>query len=208
MKKICFVNGSPRLKKATSLIFLQDLAAYFENDKYQKCFISISLKRNNPYSIKILNEMANSQAIIFSFPLYAYTLPAAFTKLIEDYYNYINIEITGKKRTKIYAIVNSGFPLPFVNNEALRVMKLFCKRAGLYWRFGVSIGGGMVVAMMRNIPIINFKLRKAYKLMYQDIKQDECSQIDDIKIKPVIPKSLMLYMKDSNWSKKFMAKQN
>ena len=152
--------------------------------------------------------MAGSDAIVFSFPLYAYTLPAAFTRLIEDYYGHVGSRhVAGGSPPGVYALVNSGFPAPGVNFEALRVVKNFCVRTGLLWRFGAAIGGGLVVAMTRNVPLVNRKLRKLYGLIREDILGDGTMPLEDISIKPIIPKRMMIYMKESKWAKRYMRKK-
>lgn len=74
-----------------------------------------------------LQAIAGSDAVVFSFPLYAYTVSAAMTKLMEDYDAFPG---AGDKKQKLYAIVNCAFPVPAVNTEALAVMKCFAARCG------------------------------------------------------------------------------
>lgn len=207
MKKISFVNGSPSGKRATSLILLKDIASKINGSKFEKTFLSLHLKRNGNNSTETLENLANSDAIIFAFPLYAYTMPSALTKLMIDFHEYIKEKGLEQERINIYAYVNSGYSQPFVNEEALRVMRNYCKRTGLQWRFGVQIGGGLLVAMMRNVPLVNLKLRKTYKMIQNDILSPGEKEIKDVQIKPIIPKFMTDYLKDSPWSKKFMEKR-
>jgi hypothetical protein len=207
MKNVCLVNGSPSGRTATSLVFLKDLDNFLDDTVFQKEYVSCNLKAGDKSHAPVIDAMAGSDALIFSFPLYAYTLPAPFTKLLEDYYRQVRDRQIKGGPARVYAIVNSGYPVPGVNAEALRVMRNFCKRAGLAWRFGVAIGGGLVVAMTRNVPLINRKLRNVYVLIKADILGNGTAALDDISIKPVIPKRMMIYMKDSKWAKRYMGKR-
>jgi len=207
MIKVCLVNGSPSGKTATSLVFLKDLDRFLDDTVFQKEYVSLNLKAGEANPASVIDIIGGSDALVFSFPLYAYTLPAAFTRLLEDYYKQNGDRRAGDGATRVYAIVNSGYPVPGVNFEALQVMRNFCRRAGLTWRFGVAIGGGLVVAMTRNIPLVKRKLRKAYGLIKADILEQGKKDLDDISIKPVIPRRMLIYMKDSRWAKRYMERR-
>lgn len=238
MKDVLLINGSPRGKLATSFVFLKDLEKYLDAEGFQTTTHSIGIRPDKPTPAYILTALSKADAVVFSFPLYAYTTPAAFTKFLEDYCVFqrehaeSGVQTTGahkssgkdsskhnsgaapagperpaEKTPKIYAFVNCGYAAPDTNREALRVMRHFCRRTGMEWRFGVSAGGGLIVAMTRNIPIVNAKLRRAYKKITADIGgKGEPKGGADIYIKPVIPKAVMIRMKDSKWAKRYMAK--
>lgn len=227
MKDVLLVNGSPRGEKATSLVILKNFAEFLDPEEFQTTTYSIGIKNDRGTPEYILTALSKTDAVVFSFPLYAYTTPAAFTKFLEDYYFFrrqqagsgaygsglqrgkqkdggAQPDLPADKRPKIYAFVNCGYAEPGVNREALQVMRHFCSRTEMKWRFGVAIGGGLIVAMTRNVPIVNAKLRRAYKQIAADI--DGKKNPVDFFIKPVIPKSIMIRMKDSKWAKKYMAK--
>jgi len=212
MKNVCLVNGSPSGNTATSLVFLKELDRYLDDTVFRKEYLSLNLKAGEPNPVAVIDAMAGSDALVFSFPLYAYTLSAAFTRLLEDYYKQTGNRPAGDRRAgdgapRVYALVNSGYPVPGVSAEALRVMKNFCRQAGLHWRFGAAIGGGLVVAMMRNVPLVNRKLRKVLGQIKKDILGNDTAALDDMPIKPVIPKRMMIYMKDSRWAKRYMGRR-
>jgi multimeric flavodoxin WrbA len=238
MKDVLLVNGSPRGEKATSLIFLKNFADLLDPEEFRTTTYSIGITNDRPTPEYILTALSKTDAVVFSFPLYAYTTPAAFTKFLEDYYFFRREQAGGGygsrenaqpdrpagKAPKVYAFVNCGYAVPGVNRETLQVMRHFCSRTGMEWRFGAAIGGGLIVAMTQNIPIVNVKLRKVYKKIAADIggKGSTAAEAEnsaeegisaaaskilpDIYIKPIIPKAVMNKMKDSKWAKKFMAK--
>ncbi len=206
-KKVSLINGSPRGAKASSLLFLHDLGDLLEKNGIQSTVYTICLSNDRANSRELLEAMRTSDSLIFSFPLYAYTLPAAFTQLLEEYGEYVGHGGVTNKAPLVYAFVNSGYPVPRVNEEALRVMQLYCIRFGFNWRFGAGIGGGLIVAMTRRIPLINRKLRQTYKRIIEDIIRCDISAYEtaeNVWIRPVLPKPVMLYMKDSKLSKRMM----
>lgn len=252
MKDVLLVNGSLRGEKATSLIFLKNFAEPLDPEEFRTTTYSIGITNDRPTPEYILTALSKTDAVVFSFPLYAYTTPAAFTKFLEDYYFFRREQAGGAydigghrgkgsgvgpdsrehaqpdrpagKAPKVYAFVNCGYAVPGVNREALQVMRHFCSRTGMEWRFGVAIGGGLIVAMTRKVPIVNAKLRRAYKKIAADIggkgntaviqgipeeggiSAAVSKSLPDMYIKPIIPNAVMNKMKDSKWAKKFIAK--
>jgi hypothetical protein len=204
-KKICLINGSPRGKKAVSFILLEDFSKK-RGGSVNVSLHQVGLKTDSPASPEILEAIQDSDGILFAFPLYAYTLPGALTKLLLDYVNWYN-RTESEAAKKVYAMVNCGFPDPSTNREALRVMELFCLRTGLNWRFGVAIGGGLIVAGTRNVPIINAKLKLFYRRVINDLYNQNGRQPNNMNIKPFIPKKIMIKIKDSDWAKKYMSKK-
>lgn len=206
MKIITLVNGSPRGNKSSSFIFLKYIERFLDI-KDQKIYINVKLKKGADNPKESIETLANSDIIIFSFPLYSYTLPAPFTKLIEELYYYKKNNIGNvNSKTKVYTIVNCGYAKAEINIESLRVMKLFCNRMNYDWRFGIGIGSGMLVAMMKNIPIVNYKFRKACKTIAKDISTNTYKEYNDIFFKSIIPITVSNYMKDSSIVKYFMKK--
>ncbi len=106
---------------------------------------------------------------------------------------------------RIYAIVNSACADAAVNAEALRVMQLYCQRTEMVWRFGTAIGAGLVVVKLRKLPLANRALRRAGRLIREDLLRGGVGAHDDVSIRPAIPKALMDFMRDSPWSKRLMA---
>ena len=58
------------------------------------------------------------------FPLFTYGIPGALMRLLEDFYHYAKGN-DNNKVTKVYIVVNCGFPRPEIMGELIRVMKNF-----------------------------------------------------------------------------------
>jgi putative NADPH-quinone reductase len=95
-----------------------------------------------PYPDDALSAMRNADVIVMAFPLFVYSLPGALVRLLEDYW--ICFRNAGDRHTaaRMYAIVNCAFTEPEINEDAIRVVKSFCRKLGITWRFAVSIGCG------------------------------------------------------------------
>lgn len=196
-KKICLINGSPRGNKAASMQFLNDLDKMLEGSEYEKEIVSVKIKLNNSYPEETLSTIAGADAIIIAFPLYYYCLPGALARLLEEFYRYTRDGHPYNKNASVYAIVNCGHPDPEINMESIKVMKEFCRRTGLNWRFAISFGGGCITAVTKNIPVLNSKTMAAYEKIVRDINGRNTAGCEDIHIKPVLPRALMLKFRDN-----------
>lgn len=209
MKKLCLINGSLRGKKAASLEFLNALDRRLPEKEFNKTFVTVKASVKDNYSENILKSLASADAIIFVFPLYAYGLSGALMRLLEDYYQYIKTGKEHSKDTKVYVIVNSGFPRPErVTEEALRVMQNFCRRLSLNWRFAICIGTGPIVALTQKVPFLDLKLKKAYTEMASDIAGGDEEVRSNYLIRPIIPETIIAMIKRHFEKKMHMMEQN
>jgi len=207
-KIICFVNGSLRGKKASSLEFLNDVELRLLDIEYNKTFLTVKAKLKKSYPENMLKSIACADAIVFVFPLHNYGLPGALMRLLEDYYQYIEAGNKYNKDAKVYMVVNCGFPRPETNEEAIRVMKNFSRRLSLNWRFAICIGTGPVVVMTKKVPFFDLKLKRAYAEMVSDIKSDSREKRDNYLIKPLIPAPILIMIKNYYERKGQMIQRN
>jgi hypothetical protein len=197
MKNIGLINGSLRGRQASSLQFLQDLVRRLPNSKYQKTIITVKAGVKARYSEGMFQSLAGADAIILVFPLFNYGLPGALMRFLEDYYQYLKAAQVRNQNTRVYIIVNCGFPrAEATTGEAVRVVRNFCKRLSLHWRFAVCIGCGPVVAMTRKVPFLDLKLKRAYLDIVSDIHSGDESEKTDYIIKPVIPEPILIRIKN------------
>jgi hypothetical protein len=207
MKNVCLINGSLRGKESSSLSFLNSIKERLPDPEYCVNTVNVKARVNSTYPSQDLEALAKADAIITAFPLHAYCLPGSLMKLLEDFYRYA---VSGGKYNKeacVYAVVNCAFHDPEINREAVRVIQNFCGRLEIRFRFAVAIGGGIIVAMTKNTPVINWKLNKAFAQIVRDIQKPE-EFLKDFYIKPIIPKFVMMRVKDSKWAKNFMNKKS
>lgn len=209
MKSICFVNGSLRGNKASSLVFSKDINFRLPDTEYSKTFLTVKARLKENYPEKMLESMARSDVIVFVFPLHNYGLPVTLMRLLEDYYQYIEIGNEYSKDAKVYIIVNCAFPRPEkTTKEAVRVIRNFCRRLSLDWRFAVCIGTGPVVVLTKKIPFLYLKLKKAYAEIASDIRDDGHGERNNYYIKPIIPETIIAMIKKHYETKGHMIEHN
>lgn len=195
MKSICLVNGSLRGKEASSLAFLQDIDLRLSAAGYDTTIITVGAKVKDRYPDETLENLTGADAIIFIFPLHNYGLPGALMRLLEDCYRYIK-PVDNHKDTAVYMVVNCAFPRAGETcGEAVRVIRNFCRRLHINWRFAVCVGTGPVVVMTRKVPFLYPRLKKAYSEIVSDIRSAGRDEKDDYLIKPVIPESIIAAIK-------------
>lgn len=196
MKNICLINGSLRGKKATSLAFLNALAIRLTDNEFKKTVMTVKAGVQGNYSVDTLKQMAFADAIVFVFPLYAYGLPGALMRLLEDYFHYVKENKESKKNAKVYIIINCGYPrAEKVCEEAIRVCQSFCNKVSLDFRFAVCIGTGPIVALTQNIPFLDGKLKKAYKKIVSDITDHNRNDLGNYFIRPILSEKIIAMIK-------------
>ena len=195
VRQICLVNGSLRGKEASSLAFLSDLGRRIRPEASRVTQITVPAGRQRTTPER-LAAIAQADALVFAFPVHAYCLPGALMKLLEDYYRAVAGGLECKQNAKVYAIVNSGFPRPAVCREAVAVVRHFCRRVGLNWRFGVSIGCGPVAVMLNRVPFLNLKLKRAFSDIVSDIELDDARDVRDYAVQPIIPERILIAIKN------------
>jgi hypothetical protein len=196
VKNICLINGSLRGKEASSLAFLEDVDRKLPDREYDKTFLTVRARLKGGYPQDMLQSMAAADSIIMVFPLFSYGLPGALMRLLEDYYRYVQAGNGYKKGAGVYIIVNCGFPRPRTIAEAVRVIKNFCRRLSLNWRFAICIGSGPVVVAVKKVPFMHMKLKRAYAQIASDIKNSDRGAKSDYFIKPILPEPIILMIKN------------
>jgi hypothetical protein len=196
MVSVCLVNGSLRGKNASSLQFLKDLDRQLSQKYCKRTTLTVRAKVEESYPMDMLETIAGAEVIVFAFPLHNYGLPGALMRLLEDYYQYTRNGSRYNKGAKIYTIINCGYPrAEKTTAEAVRVIKNFCQRLSLDWRFAICIGTGPVVVMTKRIPFSYRQLKKAYAQIASDINGQGESQKRDYFVKPIIPETIISMIK-------------
>lgn len=203
MKNICLINGSLRGKEASSLVFLNYINGMLDDTEFNKDIINVRAKVKESYPENDLKTISRADAIIMVFPLFTYGIPGALMRLLEDVYQYAKGN-DYNKAAKIYIVVNCGFPRPEIMGELIRVMKNFCRRLSLNWRFAICMGGGPIAAKTVKVPLLNMKYKRAFSAIASDIKNSDTGQKDNYFIKPIIPEPVILWIK-AQYEKKMKA---
>ncbi len=195
MKTICLVNGSLRGKKASSLRLLSEMENRLPDTQYLKTIVRVKARPWGGYPPAVLGRLASADALVLVFPLYAYALPGALTRLLEEFQVFVAGAGTHDRDVRVYAIVNCGFPRPVVFDECIRVLKNFCRRLSLDWRFAVCVSAGPVVVATMGLPFVNPRLKKGLAAIATDLACEDRPLRSDYFVRPALPAPICLLVK-------------
>lgn len=145
MMKTVFIDGSPKKNFSASYYFLKLQSVFV---KGQTVFLKLRNKSNHK---KILEQIANADAVVFSMPLYVDGPPSHILTFLQD------MECFCKEHSlslKIYVISNNGFIEGNQNAPLFHVMENFCVRSDIQWCGGIGIGGGVMFNALRIVFFI------------------------------------------------------
>lgn len=169
MKNICLINGSPRGINSNSYFLIKKVEEKLES--YNRCCIHIA--QYNSQSIENFKIVHCADIVIIAFPLYVYCVPGLLMRFLEDYYTYCKKMSLQKKEAKVYVIINCAFPDPSICDEAIRVLKNFCKRTVMEWRFAVLVGAGGVLDTVKGIKVFDSILASIYLALEEIVSEIE-----------------------------------
>ena len=207
MPNICYINGSPKGNNSSSFFFISKLKEEMDETSYNKFYIHAASSIHSRTIQDDFKTVDNADILIIAFPLYIYSVPGSLMRFLEDYYTHLKT-LNTKKDIRVYAVVNCAFPDPTINNEAVRVLKNFCARLNLNWRFAVSIGAGGLVGAAKKIKFMDNLCSKVYDSLY-DINNDiETKSEAPVENRYAAPSSSMLLygrIGKTNWVRAAMS---
>ncbi|MBP1919867.1 NAD(P)H-dependent oxidoreductase [Youngiibacter multivorans] len=210
MKNIVLINGSPKVGEPSTSRHLIDIASpHFNGVQTNRIIIDVQKSMENHTTQSDFEAILNADAVIIAFPLYMFGLPGMLIKYLEDLQTFYIQKGMPEKGTKVYAIVNSGYPEPEVNLEAVRVIRSFCQHINAHFRFGVLVGGGPLLLSQGNSSATKKPLNSlndAFTAISEDIGRSDFQNIDNFIIPISFPRRLYLFMGGRAWLP--MAKKN
>ncbi|EJP6472399.1 flavodoxin [Clostridium sporogenes] len=205
MNNLCIINGSPKKEKSNSNYLIKELTSLLDNNiKTKEYYIDELMKDSN-----LLQDIISFNKIIFVSPLYADCLPSTML----NFMIYFEEFLKDKKDLNIdvYCLINCGFLEGTQNNLAINILKNYCKKVGLNWRFGVGIGGGEFMASSKNMPL-NCKMKMPVYNAFLDLKKDienndsNTNNSEVILVNAKMPKFIFKLAGNMSW--KVTAKKN
>ncbi len=174
----------------------------------QTVYVQASM-RSKSAETKMLQQVAESDLLILSFPLYIDCLPAPLISLLQEIAAQRK-NAAARKPQRLVAIVNNGFPEATQNVTALAICRQFALEAGLEWAGGLSFGGGGVIngAALERVGFPARNIKKALDLVAGDLLAGNAvsGQAVELMAKPSVPRWLFLLVGNRRWN--MMAKQN
>ena len=104
---------------------------------------------------RILEQLRDAQAVVFSLPLYVDGVPSHVLRFLEEMESFCR---ENGLKLRVYCIANNGFIEGKQNEPLMQVFENFCARAGLSWGGGVGIGGGVMLNVTRILFIVDIAL--------------------------------------------------
>lgn len=153
MKKVIFLNGSPKRKRAVSEKFLKIAEDCLEGQiQGEKLYIYES-----EFSDEYFDRIYEADAVVMALPLYIDCLPARVLEFMAESKEYLkNRE---EKRPELYFIINCGFLEYSQNDTAIKIIEKYAEKNGLNYRGGVSVGSGAMILQSRKKDILEKVLK-------------------------------------------------
>lgn len=147
--KTVFINCSPKKRFCASAYFLSLQRLFVKGNK-----VTEKLRNKNDHE-RILNELKNSDTVVFCLPLYVDGLPSHVLSFLKDMEHFCN---KNSVRLNLYSISNNGFIEGKQSETLLQVFQNFCVRSNLNWCGGIGIGGGVMLNVSRILFVIQIGL--------------------------------------------------
>ena len=147
--KTVLIDCSPK-KRMSASGFIASMTGVFLRGKREKEKLRVPADH-----ARILEKVKDADNAVFSMPLYVDGVPShvlPFLKEAEEYCRENGLH------PNVYVIANNGFIEGRQNEPLMRIMENFCDRAGLIWKGGLGIGGGVMMNVMRIMITVFFAL--------------------------------------------------
>ncbi len=203
MKNIVLINASPKMSDISlSNYLVKTLANQFDPSSTRLSLIDIRQSITKHATPDDFIRLKEADAVVIVFPLYFYCTPGILMRFLEDYHKFIVNQENLLSNTKVYTIINCGFPEPEMNLEAVRVIVSFCKHVKAHFRFGVLIGGGGMLLETKNAGFMKKTTQSLHNTLLKivtDIQSNEFEKLDNIHISIKFPKILFRFIGGLNW---------
>ena len=147
--KTVFINCSPKKRFCASAYFLSLQRLFVGGEK-----VSERLRTPADHA-RILEQLHDSQAVVFCLPLYVDGIPSHVLPFLEKMEAFCR---ENGLTPSVYCIANNGFIEGRQNEPLMQVFENFCARAGLTWGGGVGVGGGVMLNVTRILFVVQIGL--------------------------------------------------
>lgn len=192
--KVALINGSPKAKDSASGCILQEIRTLLPagSQSMEYSFRKPQLDNDE------LEQIAQSDTLIISFPLYVDGIPSPLVSCLYQMETFF--KAGPEKKITVYSIANCGFYEGHQNSIALEMVKNWCEKSGLRWGQGVGIGGGGMVPMLAGVPAgkgPKKNLTKALEALAANLS--EGASADNIYISPGFPRIAYKLAAEMGW---------
>ncbi len=207
-KQIVILSASPKVKQenAVSELLTKRGAMLLTGEQIETREINVRRTLLHKETQEAFHFVSNADAVVLVFPLYFFCMPAVLTRFLQDF---ATAYPKSAHPSRVYAIVNCGFPEPEINREAMRVVERFAVQTERIFCGGVMIGCGPMVLGAQGAPFMR-PVMDAVDLLFSRVKRDalsetpEPTQINSVFVK--FPKKLYFIAGNAGWHS--MARKN
>lgn len=198
MNKVAIINCSPREKNSVSNYFMSELKIICQDTIEFKDFYLSNFKRNP----MVIYELIEFSKILFVAPLYVDALPGEMVSFMLELEEVIKSK--NKHNIKVYSLINCGFIEGTQNVHAIEMLKIFTKKAGLKWGFGVGIGGGEFMKASNSMPLHFFVKKPVYNalLALKNSIINDTTSTEHLLVNAKIPRKMFISMGNGFWNSK------
>ncbi len=200
---VYLINGSPKGEQSTSQMMIEEIIRLFSTKSMT--FKTLCIKNCIDHSLleEAFQSLYASDRIIFVYPLFMDSIPSHLLDFMAKFERFILRTHLNKKSQspQVYAIVQSGSFEGKKNQHALDIMQLYCDKAGLNWRFGLGIGGGVTMMNIKGMPKedkVKKKVYDALKMLREDLEESKQGR-DNRLVNPSVPKRVFMFMGNRHW---------
>lgn len=204
LKNIVLINGSPKVSLPSASGCLSKVCGKsMKSDDLQVLRVNVRESLTHKSWDEDFEMMLKADALVFIFPLYLFCLPGMMMRFLQDYYAFFRKKGGNAGKTKVYAVVNCGFPEADINREAMEVIRCFSKKIGADFRFGILVGGGgMLTDVAEDASFMKktfAELENSFRLVAQDVQGSLPESLRNFSIQMSIPRKLYLFMGNRGW---------
>lgn len=200
MMKIALINGSPKNMESASGCLLQELKKFLGDDKE----IAEYSFRKPQLNEEEMEQVVESNALVFAFPLYVDGIPSHLLSCIMQLESFLST--IKEKDIVVYTLVNCGFFEGHQTALAIEMMKNWCKKAGLRWGQGIGMGAGGMLQSVKNVPAGYGPKKDLGEALSKLVKNiSERSSGEDIFITANFPRFLYKLAAEMGWRKSVKA---
>ena len=200
--KIVLVSASPKVDQTWAVSAF--LANYSEDKLHSKELtvetIAVRHALMHHETDHAYKTLQNADSIVFIFPLYFFCLPSMLTRFLQDF---VMKNPLAQQQSRVYAIVNCGFPESDINLEAMRVLECFTKQTKRAFLGGVMIGGGGMLLGAKGAPFMRPVFEKIDQLIQRIIRDCQSDQPEAAKVEqaePRFPRGLYFMAGNAGWN--------
>lgn len=193
MRKVIFLNGSPKNRRAVTEKFINMTKEGFSGRVESETVYIYETELENA----LFEKVYRADAVVMAQPLYVDCLPARVLEFMKAYGEFAaDRQPAG---AGLYFIINCGFMENRQNDTAIRILKLFAGKAGFDFCGGVSVGSGAIILTTNKKDRLDAMLKELADDLGRYEAFEEGQEKPVRKIDAAMPKFLFKAKADKAW---------